>query len=202
MASSSQNTFDESSDDTFDDIFDQKFDEKFDQFFDQAFEDLLFLVLKKKKPRAYIERNREEGHIRLWNDYFSDTPTYPDNLFRRRFRMNKPLFMHIVDRLSNEVLYFREKKDGLGRISLSPLQKCTAAIRVLAYGSAADAVDEYLRLGETTTRLCVENIVEGIIYLFGDEYLRRPTPADLQRLLDVGEYRGFPGMIGSIDCMH
>uniref|UniRef100_A0A0D2ZU15 Uncharacterized protein n=1 Tax=Brassica oleracea var. oleracea TaxID=109376 RepID=A0A0D2ZU15_BRAOL len=32
--------------------------------------------------------------------------------------------------------------------------------------------------------------------------LIRPTPADLQRLLDVGEYRGFPGMIGSIDCMH
>uniref|UniRef100_A0A0D3CJK4 DDE Tnp4 domain-containing protein n=1 Tax=Brassica oleracea var. oleracea TaxID=109376 RepID=A0A0D3CJK4_BRAOL len=116
--------------------------------------------------------------------------------------MNKPLFMHIVDRLSNEVLYFREKKDGLGRISLSPLQKCTAAIRTLAYGSAADAVDEYLRLGETTTRLCVKIFVEGIIYLFGDEYLRRPTPADIQRLLDVGEYRGFPGMIGSIDCMH
>uniref|UniRef100_A0A0D3AUP2 No apical meristem-associated C-terminal domain-containing protein n=1 Tax=Brassica oleracea var. oleracea TaxID=109376 RepID=A0A0D3AUP2_BRAOL len=114
----------------------------------------------------------------------------------------KPLFMHIVDRLSNEILYFREKKDGLRRISLSPLQKCTAAIRVLAYGSAADAVDEYLRLGETTTWLCVENFVEGIIYLFGDEYLRRPTPADLQRLLDVGEYRGFLAMIGSIDCMH
>uniref|UniRef100_A0A0D3D0P4 Uncharacterized protein n=1 Tax=Brassica oleracea var. oleracea TaxID=109376 RepID=A0A0D3D0P4_BRAOL len=95
--------------------------------------------------------------------------------------MNKPLFMHIVDRLSNEVQYFRDKKDGLGRKSLSPLQKCTAAIRVLAYGSAADAVDEYLRLGETTTRLCVQNFVEGIIYLFGDEYLRRPIPADLQR---------------------
>uniref|UniRef100_A0A0D3BQ98 DDE Tnp4 domain-containing protein n=1 Tax=Brassica oleracea var. oleracea TaxID=109376 RepID=A0A0D3BQ98_BRAOL len=116
--------------------------------------------------------------------------------------MNKPLFMRIVDRLSNEVQYFKQRQDGLGRISLSPLQKCTAVIRVLAYGSAADAVDEYLRLGETTTRLCVENFVEGIIYLFGGEYLRRPTPVDLQRLLDVGEYRGFPGMIGSIDCMH
>uniref|UniRef100_A0A0D3D864 DDE Tnp4 domain-containing protein n=1 Tax=Brassica oleracea var. oleracea TaxID=109376 RepID=A0A0D3D864_BRAOL len=32
------------------------------------------------------------------------------------------------------------------------------------------------------------------------EYLRRPTPADLQHLLDIGEHRGFPGMIGSIDC--
>uniref|UniRef100_A0A0D3E408 Uncharacterized protein n=1 Tax=Brassica oleracea var. oleracea TaxID=109376 RepID=A0A0D3E408_BRAOL len=91
--------------------------------------------------------------------------------------MNKSLFMHIVDRLSNEVEYFREKKDALGRRSLSALQKCTAAIRVLAYGYAADAVDEYLRLGATTARLCVEHFVEGMINLFGDEYLRRPYMA-------------------------
>ena len=110
--------------------------------------------------------------------------------------------MNIVDRLFNEIEFFRQKKDALGRLSLSPLQKCTAAIRVVAYGTAADAVDEYLRLGEMTTRSCVEHFVEGIIYLFGDEYLRRPTPADLQRLLDIGEQRGFPRMIESIDCMH
>uniref|UniRef100_A0A0D3AKZ4 DDE Tnp4 domain-containing protein n=1 Tax=Brassica oleracea var. oleracea TaxID=109376 RepID=A0A0D3AKZ4_BRAOL len=116
--------------------------------------------------------------------------------------MNKSLFMHIVDRLSNEVHFFRQKKDSLGRLSLSPLQKCSAAIRILAYGSAADTVDEYFRLGETTARSCLENFVEGIINLFGDEYLRRPTPADLQRLLDIGEHRGFPGMIRTIDCMH
>uniref|UniRef100_A0A0D3BLH3 Nuclease HARBI1 n=1 Tax=Brassica oleracea var. oleracea TaxID=109376 RepID=A0A0D3BLH3_BRAOL len=116
--------------------------------------------------------------------------------------MNKPLFMRIVYRLSSEVDFFRQKPDGLGRLGLSALQKCTAAIRLLAYGSAADTVDEYLWLGETTTRSCLENFVEGIIDLFCDEYLRRPTPADLQRLLYVGEHRGFPGMIGSIDCMH
>uniref|UniRef100_A0A0D2ZXZ3 DDE Tnp4 domain-containing protein n=1 Tax=Brassica oleracea var. oleracea TaxID=109376 RepID=A0A0D2ZXZ3_BRAOL len=116
--------------------------------------------------------------------------------------MNKSLFVHIVDRLSNEVEFFRQKKDCRGRLSLSPLQKCTAAICCLAYGTAADTVDEYLRLGSTTTRSCLENFVDGIIYLFSEEYLRRPTPADLQRLLDIGEYRGFPGMIGSIDCMH
>uniref|UniRef100_A0A0D3BBI7 DDE Tnp4 domain-containing protein n=1 Tax=Brassica oleracea var. oleracea TaxID=109376 RepID=A0A0D3BBI7_BRAOL len=157
---------------------------------------------KKEKKRAYIERNREEGNVRLWNDYFSESPTYPEIFFRLRFRMNKRVFMHIVDRLSNEVYFFRPKKDGLGRDGLSSLQKCTAAIRVLAYGSTADTIDEYLRLGETATRSCLENFVEGIIYLFGDEYLRRPTPADLQRLLDIGEHRGFPRMIGSIDCMH
>ena len=83
MTSSSQKTFDESSDDTFDDFFDKKIDEKYDQFFDQAFQNLTIRgAPKKRKPRVYIERNREEWHIRLRNDYFSDTPTYPDNLFQ------------------------------------------------------------------------------------------------------------------------
>uniref|UniRef100_A0A0D3CJE8 DDE Tnp4 domain-containing protein n=1 Tax=Brassica oleracea var. oleracea TaxID=109376 RepID=A0A0D3CJE8_BRAOL len=159
MASSSQNTLDDSFDETFDQMFDQCFDQTFEKFTINNDQEER---RKKRKKRAYIERNREEGNVRLWNDYFN----------------------------------------GLGRLGLSALQKCTATIRVLAYGSAADTVDEYLRLGETTTRSCVENFGEGIIYLFGGEYLRRPTPADLQRLLDIGEYRGFPGMIGSIDCMH
>ena len=200
MASSSHKNFHDS--------FDEEYDQFFDQYLDQTFENLIIAngdqegQKKTRKKRVFIERNREEGHFRLWNDYFSDTPTYPENLFRRRFRMNKPLFMHIVDRLSNEVEFFRQKKDGLGRLGLSTLQKCTAAIRVLAYGSALDAVDEYLRLGSTTTRLCVENFVEAIIDLFGDQYLRKPTQDDLQRLLHIGELRGFPGMIGSIDCMH
>ena len=110
--------------------------------------------------------------------------------------------MCIVDRLSNEVQFFRHTQDVTGRLGLSTLQKCTAAIRVLVYGSALDAVDEYLRVGATTARLCVESFVEAIIDFFGDEYLRRPTPDDLQRLLHIGELRGFPGMIGSIDCMH
>ena len=144
MASSSNNNFEG--------VDDESFDQYFDQHFEQTFENLAENYgdqqeeRKRWKKRIHIERNREEGDLRLWNDYFSETPTYPENLFRRRFRMNKPLFMRIVNRISNEVEFFRQKRDALGRLSLSPLQKCTAAIRVLAYGSAADAVDEYLRL--------------------------------------------------------
>uniref|UniRef100_A0A0D3CW37 DDE Tnp4 domain-containing protein n=1 Tax=Brassica oleracea var. oleracea TaxID=109376 RepID=A0A0D3CW37_BRAOL len=123
-------------------------------------------------------------------------------MFRRHFRMNKPLFLRIVDCLSNEVPYFEQRKNAHGRLGLSALQNCTAAIHILAYGQSGDTYDEYLRLGESTALLCLENFTNGIIQLFGDEYLRRPTLEDLQRLLDVGEVRGFPGMIGSIDCMH
>uniref|UniRef100_A0A0D3EGW5 DDE Tnp4 domain-containing protein n=1 Tax=Brassica oleracea var. oleracea TaxID=109376 RepID=A0A0D3EGW5_BRAOL len=155
---------------------------------------------KERKKIIFIERDREEGHKRLWNDYFSETPTYSTRLFRRRFRMNKSLFVRIVHRLSTEIPYFQQSEDATGRDSLSPLQKCTAAIRLLAYGGAADAQDEYIRLAETTARASLHNFTAGIIALFGDEYLRHPTPEDLQRQLYINEERGFPGMIGSIDC--
>ncbi|XP_018510902.2 uncharacterized protein LOC103846225 [Brassica rapa] len=181
-------------------------DEALDEIVDQVVENYIDSMVdgEANKPtrRTYIERDRELGHSQLWNNYFKENPTYPPELFRRRFRMNKPLFLRIVERLSSEVPYFQQRRNTHGRYRLSALQKCTAAIRMLAYGQSEDTYDEYLRLGESTSCFCLENFTNGIILLFGDEYLRRPTPEDLQRLLDVGEVRGFPGMIGSIDCMH
>uniref|UniRef100_A0A0D3CPF9 Harbinger transposase-derived protein n=1 Tax=Brassica oleracea var. oleracea TaxID=109376 RepID=A0A0D3CPF9_BRAOL len=175
--------------------------------FENIFEDFLQIpdIIPKpreRKTRIFIEREREEGQDQLWSDYFSETPTFPHNIFRRRFRMNKTLFLRIVHRLSQEVEYFQPREDAAERSSISPLQKCTASIRQLAYGGGADTVDEYVQLGETTARKCLHQFTNGIIHLFGDEYLRCPTPEDLQKLLYIGEQRGFPGMVGSIDCMH
>ncbi|XP_048623777.1 uncharacterized protein LOC125592572 [Brassica napus] len=194
MSSSSSNGIDERLNEAFEEMFEQQFDHTFDSIVD--------VQANKPKRRAYIERDREQRHNLLWNDHFREHPTYPPEMFRWRFRMNKPLFLRIVDRLSNEVPYFEQRRNAHGRYGISALQKCTAAIRMLAYGQSGDTYDEYLRLGENTALLCLENFTNGIIQLFGDEYLRRPTPDDLQRLLDVGEVRGFPGIIGSIDCMH
>ena len=157
---------------------------------------------QRPRRRKYVERNRELGHQQLFEDYFAEHPTYTDYQFRRRFRMRRHLYLHILERLQSHVDYLKPKVDATGRGGLSPLQKCTAALRVLAYGVATDQVDEYIRIGETTTRNFVEAFVEGIISIFGEEYLRRPNEADLQRLLSVGEQRGFSGMLGSIDCMH
>uniref|UniRef100_A0A0D3CKF7 DDE Tnp4 domain-containing protein n=1 Tax=Brassica oleracea var. oleracea TaxID=109376 RepID=A0A0D3CKF7_BRAOL len=189
-----------SSSDEVDEMLNEDFEEMSDQQVDNFIDSIVDVQANKPKRRAYIERDREQGHNQLWNDYFSEHPTYPREMFRRHFRMNKPLFLRIVDHLSNEVPYFEQRRNAHGRYGLSALQKCTAAIRMLAYGQSGDAYDEYLRLGESTALLCLENFTNGIIKLFGDEYLRRPTREDLQRLLDVVEVHGFPGMIGSIDC--
>ena len=44
-----------------------------------------------------------------------------------------------------------------------------------------------------------------VLLVFGPEYLRAPKSSELQHILAVDEARGargFPGMVGSIDCMH
>ncbi|XP_074277043.1 uncharacterized protein LOC141600698 [Silene latifolia] len=154
-----------------------------------------------RRPRRNIERNREEGHNQLYNDYFMN-PVYPEDVFRRRFRMHKHLFMRIVNALSANDRFFQQRAGGNRRPSFSPIQRCTTALRVLAYGTSTDSVDEYLRMSETAVRDSLKLFVEGVISCFGNEYLRRPNPQDLGRLLHMGEVRGFPGMLGSFDCMH
>lgn len=46
------------------------------------------------------------------------------------------------------------------------------------------------------------NFVQGVREIFGEQYLQRSTDVDIQRLLQVEEARGFPGMLGSLDCMN
>ena len=116
--------------------------------------------------------------------------------------MRKHVFLRIMEAVSNNDPWFTTNIDATGRKGLSALQKCTAALRMLAYGVAADQVDEYLRISESTVRKALTHFTKGIINQFGQHYLRKPTPQDLTRLLAFSEERGFPGMIGSVDCMH
>ncbi|KAK7412592.1 hypothetical protein VNO78_04073 [Psophocarpus tetragonolobus] len=114
--------------------------------------------------------------------------------------MKKPLLLQIVDALSSRYPYLQMRIDATGRQDLSPLQKCTAAIRILAYGSPADSIDEYVRICESTAVECLEAFVTGINEIFGDEYLRKPNNEDINHLLQLGEACGFSSMLGSIDC--
>ena len=116
--------------------------------------------------------------------------------------MRRHLFKHIKEAVKNHDNYFQKKNDATGKEGLSALQKCVASMRILAYGVPADAVDEYVRIGESTARQALHHFCWAIIEVFGEYYLRAPKAADVARLFQEGENRGFPGMLGSIDCMH
>ena len=75
-----------------------------------------------RRRRTYIHRNREEAAARLERDYFSPNPVWGDIYFRRRFRMSRPLFLHIANTLAAREEFFREGFDAVGRPSHTTLQ--------------------------------------------------------------------------------
>uniref|UniRef100_A0A0A9C7I4 Uncharacterized protein n=1 Tax=Arundo donax TaxID=35708 RepID=A0A0A9C7I4_ARUDO len=138
----------------------------------------------------------------MYNDYFSETPTYGASFFRHRFRMNRALFIRIMQAVEQHDDYFVQKRDNIGHLGLSCLQKVTAAYQMIAYGVPADFMDQYVRAAESTNIKSLRRFVKAVVEVFGDDYLRSPNEQDMARLLAIGESRGFSGMLGSIDRMH
>ena len=113
--------------------------------------------------------------------------------------MHHHVFERLVDVVQQVDPYFIQRSNCAGEIGLSALQKVVAAVRVLAYGIPADAVDEYVRIGESTAHEALKHFCTAIQTAFGPYYLHAPNAEDIARLLQVGESRGFPGMLGSVD---
>ena len=132
-------------------------------------------ILEDSAPRSrkYLKRDHAAANQRLIDDYFANEPTYDDAMFRRRYQMQKHVFLRIVGDLSSSDNYFTQRVDAANKEGISPL-----------------ALE------------CLLRFFKGIIRLYEQVYMRAPTQDDLQRILHVSEMRGFPGMIGSIDCMH
>ena len=116
--------------------------------------------------------------------------------------MSRPLFLRIVNEVEQYDPYFIQRTDAIGVLSLSSLQKITSAYRILAYGTPADSVDEYIRIGESTAIESLRRFVKAVIAMFDHHYLRSSNNIDIARLLQTGEQHGFLGRLGSIDCMH
>ena len=101
--------------------------------------------------------------------------------------MRLDLFLRIVQTLEGRDEYFQYRTDDIVRPGLTPLQKCMVAIRQVAYGTTTDMFDKYLHVGEA----------------YSSTYLRSPTTEDFQGLMRMHEMvHGFPGMLGSLNCMH
>jgi hypothetical protein len=116
--------------------------------------------------------------------------------------MKKEVFMQLAYGIREYDDYFMCKKDCTGMIGFSFVQKCTAALRCLPYGTPLDAQDDYLCMSEST---CIESMYRfcrAMMAVFGPTYLRAPNEADTDRILAQNAARGFLGCLEpSIACM-
>jgi uncharacterized protein (UPF0303 family) len=74
--------------------------------------------------------------------------------------------------------YFEQKKNAANKLGLSCLQKVTAAFRMLCNGVAADSIDEYVCIGESTAIESMRRLVIAVVEIFEAEYLRAPKQND------------------------
>jgi Plant transposon protein len=151
--------------------------------------------------KSNMNREFDVGVKRMMTDYFSETPTYDDQMFTRRFRMPRAVF----DRIYKDVSAppeFVHKCDALGKPGMHPLQRVVAALRKLSYGVASDAVDEYVRISESSAHESLAKFFCAVCELYGVGYGRQPTEDDLRRILKINANRVFPGCVGSFDFQH
>ncbi|KAK9279798.1 hypothetical protein L1049_013480 [Liquidambar formosana] len=112
---------------------------------------------------ATKHQNQIKRHNRLYKDYFAENPVYSPIDFLRSFRMRRSLFLRIIEFVEAHDPYFVQKRNAVRVLGLSSLQKVTAAMRMLAYGLAADAVDDYVRISESTAIVSLKRFVKAVI---------------------------------------
>nr|GEU92658.1 RNA-directed DNA polymerase homolog [Tanacetum cinerariifolium] len=103
--------------------------------------------------------DRYGAHDCLVAAYFFAHPRYNETTFYERFRMSRTLFTRIVREVIDASQFFQQRDDCTGHLGISPLMKCTFTIRKMTYGSVPDSLDEYLQMGATTARKCLENVL-------------------------------------------
>jgi hypothetical protein len=69
----------------------------------------------------YVYRDHEACHEQLFKDYFAEECTFDAVIFRRRFRMRRSLFLHIVEKVCTFDPWLFQRRDGVGRLGLSSL---------------------------------------------------------------------------------
>ncbi|XP_076902323.1 uncharacterized protein LOC143557038 [Bidens hawaiensis] len=116
--------------------------------------------------RPHLQRDRVGAHDRLMKDYFSLNATFDSERFRHHFRMSRQLFLRILGDLESVYAFFQQRADARGKPGYSTMQKCTAAIRQLAYRTASDAMEEYLQMSATVAREALHTFCECILQLY------------------------------------
>ncbi|GJW62795.1 ALP1-like protein [Tanacetum coccineum] len=108
-----------------------------------------------------------------------------------------------MSQMNSENLFFDDKDDEakvnvkgcdvVGKAGIFPLVKCTSTIRQLAHDAVPDSLDEYLQISDKTSCDCLMAFCNGVMELYGDEFLRRPMQTAVKKPNAFHEEKhGFP----------
>ncbi len=154
--------------------------------------------------RAVGSKNLKRRKISTWiYDYLGPSPVYPSNLFRRRFAIPRTLFYKLKnDLIAHNPSYWPQRRRGFGPLGHTAEQRVLSALRILSTGCSYDILDDVSLMSEEAVREAFQCFCNDVIEIYGDKFLnRRPTKEELKHISSSYTTVGFPGCIGSVDCM-
>lgn len=169
---------------------------------------------KRKRPGIVHSRRakRKQDYDNInWiklirNPLTNNRSSYFGKLFRNRFRVPFTLFIKIRDLFVERNWLQTQSFDCFGRPSVPFEIKLLAALRFLGRGECFDTLAEL-----TGDRVSAEVIRKFIIewsfkmVQLKDQWIKGPNPnvpEEIQKAMNMYERLGFPGCIGSTDCVN
>lgn len=152
-------------------------------------------------PRRYFDPRKAY-------DVMQEKYVGPDAVNGREFtsiyRLNRSTVEHIIQNLQKKVPFFQTfRRDKFGRVGASVEQKVLLPLHALAHGVAPHSLCSMFSVSPTMARRCYRNFCTAMQDVFGDEFMRLPTAADLKRIVALHKREhAVDGMFGSLDCMH
>ena len=101
--------------------------------------------------------------------------------------MRKSLYLKIVDFVVDHDAYFLQNRDCNNFLGFTPIQKCAAAVRLVASGASADEMDNRYRLVKSTILETLRRFCDAIIEIFSERHMRSPDENHLKQLLRIHE---------------
>jgi hypothetical protein len=119
--------------------------------------------------------------------------------FQRWFRVPYPVFTLLLERWFPE---HDKKTDFTGR-PLPPLELLVLGmLRVLGSGLPFDEVAELNNISAETNRRFFHKFCSKMAQMYPKWIYPPTTEAQIQKVMGMYSVRGFPGCIGSVDCVH
>ena len=136
------------------------------------------------------------------DDRIEDDTSWLGKKFRRRFRVPYSVFREICQDI-NRVMGERRCTDRSGSPTVPVDVLILGSLRVLGSGCTFDAIEELTCVHEETHRLFFHNQFCKWGERVSTDKIRMPsTEEELRHVLGLYERVGFPGCVGSVDCVH
>ncbi len=114
------------------------------------------------RKRKVIDYNRELASKCARIDWFSSMPRFDDKQFECTFHFKKYV-ENIVWSLATYDSFWVTSIGCCGRPSIDPLVKFLTAQKMICYGVSYSAFEDYCQMGESTARLCMGKLTQGIV---------------------------------------